>query len=385
MKVLALVTLLLVVILLGGGDAGLLRRQARTTGVGEPLAFRSLRALGQIPLITVPGGQVNASYSLQISPASGKFGDPVVVRYTADTVQDTWIGIFVHGSQTTSLFAPIAEASGTITFATTTLDVGEYSVYLVQHGYVQAAATYVVTGDGLKKRSTTTTTTTSTGKTTTTTTSSSGNTMTVTSTSGTSGTSTNSGTSSGTSGTSGTSGGTSATGTTGTSACPTSGRRATYSDAWLREHNTRQNDDSASTWLNEHNSRRNGIVPPLSWSPKLAASAQGWADAMASSCSMQPSGMHGVGENIAFGFRSIADVMSVWTDQEKPNYDEATGTCSGVCGHYTQVMWKATTLVGCGTAYCKGTPYYACQYVRPGNCDSTNFLSDSSPCEYYFL
>jgi len=191
---------LLVVILLGGGDAGLLRRQARTTGVGEPLAFRSLRALGQIPLITVPEEQFNASYSLQISPASGKLGDPVVVRYTAESVQHTWIGFFVHGSQTTALFAPVAEASGTMTFATTTLDVGEYSVYLVQHGYVQAAATYVVTGDGLKKRSTTTTTTTSTGKTTTTTTSSSGNTMTVTSTSGTSGTSTNSGTSSGTSG-----------------------------------------------------------------------------------------------------------------------------------------------------------------------------------------
>jgi uncharacterized protein YkwD len=44
-----------------------------------------------------------------------------------------------------------------------------------------------------------------------------------------------------------------------------------------------------------------GIVPPLSWSDKLAASAQSWANTMASQCNMHHSGKSGVGENIAYG------------------------------------------------------------------------------------
>jgi len=76
--------------------------------------------------------------------------------------------------------------------------------------------------------------------------------------------------------------------------------------------------------------------------------------------------------------------MEAWADQEKANFDAATGTCTGMCGHYTQIMWKKTSFVGCGLAYCKGTPYYACQYIRPGNCNGMDFMSEDSPCEDYF-
>ena len=152
-----------------------------------------------------------------------------------------------------------------------------------------------------------------------------------------------------------------------------------------------------------------GIVPPLSWSSKLAQSAQNWANTMASQCQMYHSGTSGVGENVAegnpskkifyngisrllssssslyTGQGSIGEVLTDWADNEKPNYDAATQTCNGVCGHYTQVMWKTTTLVGCGVAHCasNNTPYYCCQYIRPGNCNGYNFMSDDSPCSLF--
>jgi len=143
---------------------------------------------------------------------------------------------------------------------------------------------------------------------------------------------------------------------------------------------------SSATWLSEHNKRRQaGGSPNLSWSTKLANSAQQWANQMASSCSMSHSGKHGVGENVAYGYSSVAAVMQAWADSEKPNYNPSSHTCSGMCGHYTQVMWRMTNLVGCATANsrCDGRPMWVCQYIRPGNCNGYNWQSTSSPCQYF--
>jgi hypothetical protein len=56
----------------------------------------------------------------------------------------------------------------------------------------------------------------------------------------------------------------------------------------------------------------------------------------------------GVGENIAWGLDQVGSV-DAWYAEVK-NYNLASNTChaGAVCGHYTQLMWKGTTNVGCG-------------------------------------
>ena len=43
--------------------------------------------------------------------------------------------------------------------------------------------------------------------------------------------------------------------------------------------------------------------------------------------------------------------MSAWVS-EAADYDYATNTCSAVCGHYTQIVWRDTQDVGCGIKNC---------------------------------
>jgi len=56
------------------------------------------------------------------------------------------------------------------------------------------------------------------------------------------------------------------------------------------------------------------------------------------------------------------------------NYDPYSEICSGVCGHYTQVVWEKSVRVGCGMAECSnlegasfGGSFVICQYYPGGN------------------
>jgi pathogenesis-related protein 1 len=91
---------------------------------------------------------------------------------------------------------------------------------------------------------------------------------------------------------------------------------------------------------------------------------------------------HLTGENLAMGYSSIDAVLAGWVDSEAQYYNSATKTCSGgVCGHFTQVLWRMTSYVGCGIARCaSNTPIYVCQYLRPGNCNGYDYQSTNSPC-----
>ena len=123
-----------------------------------------------------------------------------------------------------------------------------------------------------------------------------------------------------------------------------------------------------------HNSaRRHYGVPALSWSNELAGTAQSWANHLKSSrnCQMQHSGGKGYGENLAWGSNmhlKSADVVRMWVDEAK-DFNERSNTCrSGkVCGHFTQVVWKKSTKVGCAAAHCGRDEVWVCQYSPPGN------------------
>ena len=101
----------------------------------------------------------------------------------------------------------------------------------------------------------------------------------------------------------------------------------------------------------------------------LAAAAQAVAD----SCAFQHSA-NGYGENIYAAAGSAptpADVVNSWTS-EKANYTYSSNTCGSnkTCGHYTQVVWRDTTKVGCALYTCPGFQYGAtvvCNYGPGGN------------------
>lgn len=131
-----------------------------------------------------------------------------------------------------------------------------------------------------------------------------------------------------------------------------------------------------------HNAARAEVgVGPLTWDPALAAIADAWVRRCVDN--EQPIGLvdHNagrssgyptyVGENIygSGGNATGVDAVRLWVAEEA-NYNYANNSCSGVCGHYTQVVWRATTMVGCAVHTCPGLQFGAtvvCNYGPGGN------------------
>jgi hypothetical protein len=63
---------------------------------------------------------------------------------------------------------------------------------------------------------------------------------------------------------------------------------------------------------------------------------------------------------------SPAQVVAAWASESR-NYDYNSNRCRGVCGHYTQIVWKDTKEVGCGVARGGGREVWVCNYDPPGN------------------
>ncbi|KAM0747522.1 PR-1-like protein [Meredithblackwellia eburnea MCA 4105] len=112
----------------------------------------------------------------------------------------------------------------------------------------------------------------------------------------------------------------------------------------------------------------------LTWNPTLAAAAQKWANG----CKWGHSGgsLGPYGENLAAyaGVKTtVANAVQDWAAEAK-DYNPNNPTYS----HFTQVVWKSTTQVGCAVASCSGifsaeygkASYYVCEYSPAGNIDS---------------
>lgn len=140
-----------------------------------------------------------------------------------------------------------------------------------------------------------------------------------------------------------------------------------------------QGGDLAQIALDTHNRlRAKHCVPPLAWSAQLAATAQQWANA----CDFSHSN-NGLGENLAMGtsgaFPPGAQIQS-WYD-EIAKYTFAAGRFTSGTGHFTQVVWRATTEVGCGVATCGGEDLLVCNYSPPGNFQGEFQENVPAPCE----
>jgi len=141
-----------------------------------------------------------------------------------------------------------------------------------------------------------------------------------------------------------------------------------------------------------HNVVRGTAIPypvpalaSVSWNAALETSTQLHANL----CVYGHSGTPGVGENIyAFANTDVpvpkppASFVVVTWESERAFYAYATNTCSappipGTCGHYTQEVWRSSTLIGCGVKYCQiNSPFgpsfpnwyfWVCQYSPQGN------------------
>jgi len=134
--------------------------------------------------------------------------------------------------------------------------------------------------------------------------------------------------------------------------------------------------------LRAHNEARSVVnVGPVRWSASLAQSASRWANHLAwkNGCVMKHSGP---GENLYWassltwsdGRQELQrigedDVVSSWTG-ERAFYDYGKNSCrqGKICGHYTQVVWRDTTEIGCARSYCPDQgQIWVCHYSPVGN------------------
>lgn len=146
--------------------------------------------------------------------------------------------------------------------------------------------------------------------------------------------------------------------------------------------------------LDAHNAARakeGANLPALTWNSGLAAFAQTWADSVKKKrCepAHRPPNARTfkgklVGENIYWQslngltpsetstnsfFANGIKVTNAWAG-EKPSWSFSTKRCApgAICGHYTQLVWKTTTTVGCGRAACGATEVWVCNYQEAGN------------------
>jgi uncharacterized protein YkwD len=122
--------------------------------------------------------------------------------------------------------------------------------------------------------------------------------------------------------------------------------------------------------LAAHNQVRSQLgLTPLQWSSALTAQAQDWANYLASSGTFQHRPSNSNGENLFWsggGSYSPTKVVAFWAGESK-NYNADTNSCNGICGHYTQLVWRNTTEVGCAVAQANDQAYWVCNYNPPGN------------------
>ncbi len=137
-----------------------------------------------------------------------------------------------------------------------------------------------------------------------------------------------------------------------------------------------------------HNVARHeeGVTHDLVWDNTLTQDAQSYANTLANSGAWEhdPKNHDGYsngpyGENLyaSTAKPTLEDAADAWI-KEKRDYhygkvgDPSTCNEGAICGHYTQVMWKETSQVGCAiakykTGNMKNWYVVVCKYKTPGN------------------
>ncbi|ERN07263.1 hypothetical protein AMTR_s00019p00199580 [Amborella trichopoda] len=112
-------------------------------------------------------------------------------------------------------------------------------------------------------------------------------------------------------------------------------------------------------------------LPPLQWNTNLASFAQWWANQRRGDCALVHSNTN-YGENIFWGGGpnwTPADAVAAWV-AERPYYNYQGNSCqpNEDCTHYTQLVWRQSSRVGCAKVICNsGDTFITCNYDPHGN------------------
>jgi cysteine-rich secretory family protein len=128
-----------------------------------------------------------------------------------------------------------------------------------------------------------------------------------------------------------------------------------------------------------HNRERSATgAPPLVWDARLAAAASSYGQALErlGKLAHSPAPTRwGQGENLWMGTRDayeLEEMAGSWAEEKslfRPGFFpsvSASGNWSDVA-HYTQMIWKGTTRVGCAVRKTPKWDFLICRYSPPGN------------------
>mmetsp|Transcript_4950 Transcript_4950/g.7069 ORF Transcript_4950/g.7069 Transcript_4950/m.7069 type:complete len:382 (-) Transcript_4950:401-1546(-) len=160
--------------------------------------------------------------------------------------------------------------------------------------------------------------------------------------------------------------------------------------------------EEEQAWLDEHNERRQKYhdmyersYVPLKWNKILAKTAKEFAKELSINCDLSHDKEFDGGENLAWSWGSendIHDVLYRWTEKEHDGNSEKIGIVEASNskdagnmdafshGHFSQVVWRSTTELGCGHASNLGKKctIQVCRYSKPGNC---NLFCNQNTCD----
>ncbi|PNH11533.1 Protein PRY2 [Tetrabaena socialis] len=122
----------------------------------------------------------------------------------------------------------------------------------------------------------------------------------------------------------------------------------------------------ASASLDRHNLYRpRHRAQPLRWSDSLTADAQAWANR----CVFEHASGTGQGENLAWGYNDpVSAIDAYYAESSQYTYGQPSPSNFEAVGHFTQMVWLASTDLGCAVASCNGGQlFHVCRYYPAGN------------------
>lgn len=148
--------------------------------------------------------------------------------------------------------------------------------------------------------------------------------------------------------------------------------------------------DQKMELLRLHNMYRSNVTPPaadinfMEWDEYLAKAAQDWANGCRFMHAFPPYVEPGsMGQNLYMGHDPTGvRAMLLW-NEEYHDYDLKTLYCEPgkQCGHYTQLVWGDSKLVGCGMKRCAIKRFFVvCHYSPPGNIVGYAPYNVGKPC-----
>ncbi|KAI4890044.1 hypothetical protein NFI96_014715, partial [Prochilodus magdalenae] len=132
-------------------------------------------------------------------------------------------------------------------------------------------------------------------------------------------------------------------------------------------------------FLESHNEyRKKHGAPEVTYSEELCSTAQKWADHLLSIKTLEHSETDD-GENVYYSWSSCAkgltgaEAVESWYSEIK-DYDFSKPGFQSNTGHFTQVVWKATTEIGLGFATDGNTVFVVGQYRPAGNMTNAGYF-----------